>query len=212
MANNKRVKMPGFRFKGTATSVGLLPLVDHKRKGDLFYIPSMRQFWVYIGAKRWEEVEMPPMTREVNVKCVCRKCRSQASIKTDIRGVKLRKLDPKDKSRAEIVQRLEDKGYITDEIDIMLMDGHDNAFIDVVDRFGSSSYAVYSLRKVIANLIMDFRPSIIKELMGANPKFSPKELKEHADMDAEETAWDWYYYNMIGSWVGEGTPGFLNDI
>lgn len=149
----------------------------------------------------------------VHVKCVCRKCRAQARTKTiKCGGVTLRKLISKDKSRAEIVQRLEDKGYITDEIDIQLMDGHDNAFIDIVDRFGSSSYAVYSLRRVIDNLIRDFKLGLVKELKREHPDLSPEELREQADMEAEEMAWDWYYYNMIGAWVGEGTPGFLNDI
>lgn len=197
MANHKTVRT---KFKGTVPSVGLLPLIQDKRKGDYAFVEGIEEFWMYIGDRRWEQ----------RITALCPKC-GKSRTKT-VKAAKLHKLDIKDKSRAWITERLEAKGYIVDDTDIMLMDGHDNAFVDIVERFGSQPYAAYSLKRVIANLTRDFRPQALEDLMLSNPGSTRKELATQVDMEAETMAWDWYHFNMIGAWVGEGTPGFLNDI
>ena len=74
--------------------------------------------------------------------------------------------------------------------DAMLMDGHDNALIGYIDRFGSEPVACYDYNIVIENLMNDF-----------------DDYEE--ETDAYEAAVEWYQYNMYGAWVGEGTPCFL---
>jgi hypothetical protein len=66
--------------------------------------------------------------------------------------------------------------------DVMTMDGYDDAIIGVVERIGLE-VVCYDLDKVIAILMKQ----------GMN----------------EEDAWEWYQFNMVGSWVGEKTPVFL---
>lgn len=66
--------------------------------------------------------------------------------------------------------------------DVMTMDGYDDAIIVVVERIGLE-VVCYDLDKVIEILMKQ----------GMN----------------EEDAWEWYQFNMVGSWVGEKTPVFL---
>jgi|TARA_R110000868_G_scaffold8216_3_gene42949 hypothetical protein len=66
--------------------------------------------------------------------------------------------------------------------DVMTMDGYDDAIIGVVERIGLE-VVCYDLDKVIEIL-----------------------MKQGMD---EEDAWEWYQFNMVGSWVGEKTPVFL---
>jgi hypothetical protein len=66
--------------------------------------------------------------------------------------------------------------------DVMTMDGYDDAIIGVVERIGLE-VVCYDLDKVIEIL-----------------------MKQGMD---EQDAWDWYQFNMVGSWVGEKTPVFL---
>ena len=66
--------------------------------------------------------------------------------------------------------------------DVMTMDGYDDAIIGVVERIGLE-VVCYDLDKVIAIL-----------------------MKQGMD---EDDAWEWYQFNMVGAWVGEKTPVFL---
>jgi hypothetical protein len=66
--------------------------------------------------------------------------------------------------------------------DVMTMDGYDDAIIGVVERIGLE-VVCYDLDKVIEIL-----------------------MKQGMD---EQDAWDWYQFNMVGSWVGDKTPVFL---
>jgi hypothetical protein len=66
--------------------------------------------------------------------------------------------------------------------DVMTMDGYDDAIIGVVERIGLE-VVCYDLDKVIEILMKQ----------GMN----------------EEDAWEWYQFNMVGSWVGDKTPVFL---
>ena len=66
--------------------------------------------------------------------------------------------------------------------DVMTMDGYDDAIIGVVERIGLE-VVCYDLDKVIEIL-----------------------MKQGMD---EDDAWEWYQFNMVGSWVGDKTPVFL---
>ena len=69
--------------------------------------------------------------------------------------------------------------------DLLRMDGFDDAILGVVERIGLQTVC-YDLNKVIAILM-------------------------EQGMD-EQDAWDWYQFNMIGAWVGEATPVFLERL
>ena len=72
----------------------------------------------------------------------------------------------------------------SEEYDLVTMDGFDNCLVGVVERFGQNAIACYDKAKVLKKLE--------KEGMSAN--------------EAEE----FFYFNQLGSWVGENTPCFLN--
>jgi hypothetical protein len=69
--------------------------------------------------------------------------------------------------------------------DLLRMDGFDDAILGVVERIGLQTVC-YDLNKVIEILI-----------------------KQGMD---EQDAWDWYQFNMVGAWVGEATPVFLERL
>ena len=69
--------------------------------------------------------------------------------------------------------------------DLMRMDGFDDAILGVVERIGLQTVC-YDLNKVIEILMKQ----------GMN----------------EQDAWDWYQFNMLGAWVGEATPVFLERL
>ena len=75
------------------------------------------------------------------------------------------------------------------EIELMRIDGHDNAILGIVRGTGfphnsSSPRLVYNVQKIIENLMRD-------------------------DMDEEE-AEEFFEYNIIGAYVGEQTPLFAD--
>lgn len=69
--------------------------------------------------------------------------------------------------------------------DLLRMDGFDDAILGVVERIGLQTVC-YDLNKVIEIL-----------------------MKQGMD---EQDAWDWYQFNMLGAWVGEATPVFLETL
>ena len=72
---------------------------------------------------------------------------------------------------------------MTEEIEMLQMDGYDDCVVGTVSRFGMSPVLCYDLHKVIAKMV--------------------------ADGMTEEEAYEYYNFNMIGAWVGEGTPAFI---
>ena len=64
--------------------------------------------------------------------------------------------------------------------DAMLADGFEDAIIGVVEQFGCETIALYDKEKCIEILI-----------------------KQGMD---EEEAIDYFYFNIIGAWVGNSTP------
>ena len=68
----------------------------------------------------------------------------------------------------------------------MTADGFDEAIIGTVERFGDSEAIIlYDKEKVIQILMKDM---------------------------TREEAEEYFYYNIIGAYVGEGTPAFANII
>ena len=68
-------------------------------------------------------------------------------------------------------------------IGMLQMDGYDDCVLGTVTRFGMPSVLCYDLHKVIAKMVAD-------------------------GMDDEE-AHEYFNYNMLGAWVGDGTPAFI---
>lgn len=69
---------------------------------------------------------------------------------------------------------------------LMFMDGFDDCIAGLVHRFGAEAVVCYDRDKVIAKIV--------------------------GQGSTEEEAMEWYDYNMIGSWVGESTPCFLEPV
>ena len=67
--------------------------------------------------------------------------------------------------------------------DLLKMDGFDEAIIGEVLRF-SDRFLIYDHKKVIEILMRDM---------------------------SEEEALEYWSYNQVGAWVGEGTPAFLME-
>lgn len=77
--------------------------------------------------------------------------------------------------------------------DVLLLeprDRFDAALIGIVRRF-NSSFALYSESKVLEILAED--------------------AEADGDEDPETSALEHYEFNIVGGWVGEGTPAFLMD-
>jgi len=68
---------------------------------------------------------------------------------------------------------------------MLTMDGYDDCIVGVVERFGQEAIVCYDKEKVLHKLGIE-------------------------GMDEEE-ALEFFYYNQIGAWMGEGTPCFLTQ-
>lgn len=68
----------------------------------------------------------------------------------------------------------------------MKMDGYDDCIIGIAERFGMGRVVAYDKSKIIRKLVKDGM----------------------SRSDAEE----WFYYNQIGAWVGDGTPVFVEKM
>jgi hypothetical protein len=73
---------------------------------------------------------------------------------------------------------------------------YDQCIVGVVRRF-ADRFVLYS------------EECVISQLMTEDPD-GPEVPYE--DRDAHARAWEWYEYNMVGAFVGEHTPGFLEDV
>ena len=74
--------------------------------------------------------------------------------------------------------------------DAMLLDGHDNALLGYVQRYGMDPVACYDYHKVIENLMKTFEEG-------------------ESDQERYDMAIEWFQYNIIGAWLGEKTPCFV---
>jgi len=73
-----------------------------------------------------------------------------------------------------------------DDADLLFMDGYDTAICGVVSRAGQDDIVCYDLDKVI-------------------------EISMHMGM-SEDSAYEHFYFNQVGAWVGDKTPCFLQRI
>jgi len=73
----------------------------------------------------------------------------------------------------------------------------DQCILGVAERF-NDRFVLYSRKCVIDQLVMDEEPSVAAE---------PDEDQQ----DPHESAMEHYSFNILGSFVGETTPGFLVD-
>jgi hypothetical protein len=69
------------------------------------------------------------------------------------------------------------------EVELLCADGFDDAILGIGQRF-NAYFVVYDLAKVIETLVM------------------------RDEMDEDEAV-EFYEFNIVGAWVGEGTPCFL---
>ena len=70
--------------------------------------------------------------------------------------------------------------------DAMLMDGYDECIVGAVERFGMNPIICYDKNKIIKSL--------------------------ETDGMSNEEANEWFEFNQIGAWVGDGTPCFLDTL
>ena len=74
--------------------------------------------------------------------------------------------------------------------DALLADGFEDAIVGISERIGRDPIVVYDKDKCI---------EILVEMMES----------DGTDDDPYTTAVEYFEFNVIGSWVGEGTPGFI---
>lgn len=82
-----------------------------------------------------------------------------------------------------VKQKLEDLA-VADGIDLIFLEGHDDAILGLGRQFNKNA-VVYNKNKVIQNLCKDM---------------------------TEEEAQEWFEFNIVGAYVGESTPIFLEDV
>jgi len=69
------------------------------------------------------------------------------------------------------------------DIKVVFMDGYDDCIEGLVERFGMDPVVCYDKEKVIAKIIRDGMTT--------------------------DDAYEWFEYNQIGAWVGDGIPCFI---
>ena len=70
-------------------------------------------------------------------------------------------------------------------LELLVADGHDNAIIGVVRRF-NQTFVLYDQMKVIQNLM--------------------------ADGMSYEEALEFFEFNIVGAWMGDATPAYLEPV
>jgi hypothetical protein len=73
-----------------------------------------------------------------------------------------------------------------------LADGFDEAIVGISERFGRDPIVSYDRDKCIEILAKEFAQD-----------------NDDPELDATEEAEDYFAFNVIGGWVGEGTPEFI---
>ena len=81
---------------------------------------------------------------------------------------------------AALMERLRDLGVEN----ALLMDGFDDCVVGILERFGMERVILYD------------KDLVIQKLMDGG-------------IDSYEGALEYYSYNQLGGWHGDGTPGFL---
>lgn len=70
--------------------------------------------------------------------------------------------------------------------EVMVMDGYDDCILGVIERIGMDPIVCYDKQMVLMQL--------------------------QCEGSSYEEAVEWYEYNMVGAWVGDATPCFLNTL
>lgn len=69
---------------------------------------------------------------------------------------------------------------------MMVMDGYDDCILGIAERCGDPNVLAYDTAKIIKKL-----------------------MKEGMSYDE---AWEWFSFNQVGAYVGEGTPVFIHKL
>jgi hypothetical protein len=69
---------------------------------------------------------------------------------------------------------------------MMVMDGYDDCILGIAERCGDPNVLAYDTVKIIKKL-----------------------MKEGMSYDE---AWEWFSFNQVGAYVGEGTPVFIHKL
>ena len=78
--------------------------------------------------------------------------------------------------------------HLEDNEDALLMEpqsDYNPCIVGIGYRFHDGPVAVYDIDRIIETIMME-------------------------DGSTEEDAWDHYYFNIIGGWMGDGTPFFVH--
>ncbi len=70
-----------------------------------------------------------------------------------------------------------------DDTKALTMDGYDDCIAGVLERFGMEPIIVYDKQRVIEKLMK---------------------------VMTDEEAYEFFEYNQLGAWMGDGTPGFIS--
>ena len=73
----------------------------------------------------------------------------------------------------------------------LLCDGFEDCAVGVVNRFGMQPLVLYDEQKMLDKLARDMPPAL-----------------SVCDQSPEEMAQDYFDFNIIGAWMGDGTPAF----
>lgn len=78
----------------------------------------------------------------------------------------------------------------SDDVPMCVMDGYDDCIVGIVTRFGLDPIVCYDKEMVLEQL-------------------ASESIHQDDDEDPETSALEWFEYNMIGAWVGDATPCFI---
>lgn len=201
-----------FRGKGYWAQ---MPMLDDKLKAEIEKKAIQAILPVSdSGLKRIQADMEKGIAPSIPVRTVCVCCRKNSKIVHNA-PLKLGRLKADDKKRAKLLQRIEAAGYSMDNDDqgyLVMEGGYDDCFVGLVEQFGQQPRICYDLDKVLDVLFKDFRPDIIKDIRKNYPELSKDEKEMMADDEARTGAQEWYDYNIIGGWNGEGTPVFIRTL
>jgi hypothetical protein len=88
------------------------------------------------------------------------------------------------------------------EIDdeLLTADGFDKAVIGYAFDYNKNNIVIYETDKCLEVLAKDYENDVKKE----NPNFTEEEVSQ----ETYSMAMDYFYYNTVGAYMGEKTPGF----
>ena len=109
-----------------------------------------------------------------------------------------REAEAQEKGRKRIEDMLEELGYGAcwredSEENFLLCDGFEDCAVGVMERFGMQPLMVYDKTKILDKLAMETKKSAYR---------TPGD-------DPDTAALEHFEFNIIGAWMGEGTPAFI---